>query len=73
MSDICVNKVLVDGGAAISLLRERMLTKVEKYFDDLVPTNILVTDYSDVSTPAKGLMTLQVQMGSSHRNTIFCV
>ncbi|RYR59322.1 hypothetical protein Ahy_A05g025191 [Arachis hypogaea] len=66
MSGICVNKVLVDGGAMISLLPERMLTKVGKHFDDLVPTNILVTDYSGVSTPAKGLVTLQVQVGSSH-------
>ncbi|RYR10002.1 hypothetical protein Ahy_B05g078449 [Arachis hypogaea] len=73
MSGICVNKVLVDGGVVISLLPERMLTKVGKYFDDLVPINISVTDYNGVLTHAKGLVTLQVQVGSSHRNTIFVV
>ncbi|RYR18775.1 hypothetical protein Ahy_B03g063389 [Arachis hypogaea] len=46
MSGIIVNKVLVDGGAAISLLLERMLMKVGKHPDDLIPTNISVTDYS---------------------------
>ncbi|RYR31847.1 hypothetical protein Ahy_B01g056774 [Arachis hypogaea] len=60
MSGICVNKILVDGEATISLLPERMLIKVGKHFDDLIPTNILVTDYSSILTPAKGLATLRV-------------
>ncbi|RYR07520.1 hypothetical protein Ahy_B05g074889 [Arachis hypogaea] len=47
MSGICVNKVLVDGGAAISLLPERMLTKVGKHSDDLIPTNLSVIDYNE--------------------------
>ncbi|RYR62860.1 hypothetical protein Ahy_A04g020616 [Arachis hypogaea] len=73
MSGIKVNKVLIDGGAAISLLLERMLMKVGKHLDDLIPTNIFVTDYSGVSTPAKGLMTLGVHVGSSDQNTVFVV
>ncbi|RYR15706.1 hypothetical protein Ahy_B04g072615 [Arachis hypogaea] len=40
LSGIKVNKVLIDGGVAISLLPERMLMKVRKHPDDLVPTNI---------------------------------
>ncbi|RYR29535.1 hypothetical protein Ahy_B01g053947 [Arachis hypogaea] len=48
MSGICVNKVLIDGGATISLFPERMLIKVGKHFDDLIPTNISVTDYTGV-------------------------
>ncbi|RYR59675.1 hypothetical protein Ahy_A05g025593 [Arachis hypogaea] len=43
MSGIKINKVLIDGRAAISLLPERMLMKVGKHPDDLVPTNIIVT------------------------------
>ncbi|KAL1371305.1 hypothetical protein AAHE18_01G121700 [Arachis hypogaea] len=73
MSGICVNKVLVDGGAIISLFPERMLMKVRKHFDDLIPINISVTDYDGVWTPAKGLVTLQVQVGSSSRTTVFVV
>ncbi|RYR09267.1 hypothetical protein Ahy_B05g077457 [Arachis hypogaea] len=46
LSGIKVNKVLIDGSAAISLLPERMLIKVGKHPDDLVPTNIVVTDFS---------------------------
>ncbi|RYR09583.1 hypothetical protein Ahy_B05g077951 [Arachis hypogaea] len=73
MSSICVNKMLIDGGAVVSLLPKRMIIKVEKYFDDLIPTNISVTDYSGVSTPANCLVTLQVKVGSSSRTTIFVV
>ncbi|RYR78139.1 hypothetical protein Ahy_A01g002877 [Arachis hypogaea] len=40
-----INKVLIDGEEAISLLPERMLRKVEKYPDDLVPINIVVMDF----------------------------
>ncbi|RYR41730.1 hypothetical protein Ahy_A08g038143 [Arachis hypogaea] len=45
MSGIKDNKVLVDGGATINLLPERMLMKVGKHPDDLILTNISVTDY----------------------------
>ncbi|KAL1356731.1 hypothetical protein AAHE18_05G205600 [Arachis hypogaea] len=68
-----INKVLIDGGAAISLLLERMLEKVGKHPDDLVPTNIVVTDFSGTSTPAKGLVTLTVKVGSSERHSVFVV
>ncbi|RYR42770.1 hypothetical protein Ahy_A08g039213 [Arachis hypogaea] len=55
MSGIKVNKVLIDGGAAISLLSKKTLMKIGKHPDDLVPTNIAVTDFSGASIPAKGL------------------
>ncbi|RYR20700.1 hypothetical protein Ahy_B03g065921 [Arachis hypogaea] len=44
LSGIKINKVLIDGRAAISLLPERMLMKVEKHLNDLVPTNIASLD-----------------------------
>ncbi|XP_072073852.1 uncharacterized protein [Arachis hypogaea] len=68
-----INKVLIDGGAAISLLLERMLGKIGKHPNDLVPTNIVVTDFSRASTPAKGLVTLTVKVGSSERHSVFVV
>ncbi|KAL1352284.1 hypothetical protein AAHE18_06G155500 [Arachis hypogaea] len=73
LSGIKVNKVLIDGGVAISLLPERMLMKVGKHPNDLVPTNIAVTEFSSSSTPTKGLVTLGVKAGLSERNTIFVV
>ncbi|XP_072087185.1 uncharacterized protein [Arachis hypogaea] len=72
LSGIKVNKVLIDGGAAISLLPERMLIKVGKHPDHLVPTNISVTDFSGAST-ARVLVTLTVKVGLSERNTVFVV
>ncbi|RYR07763.1 hypothetical protein Ahy_B05g075193 [Arachis hypogaea] len=73
MSRIKVNKVLIDGGASISLLPEKMLMNVGKHPDDLIPTNISVTDLVVHQPPAKGLVTLGVKVGSSDRNTIFVV
>ncbi|RYR09584.1 hypothetical protein Ahy_B05g077955 [Arachis hypogaea] len=40
LSGIKVNKILIDGGDAISLGPERMLIKVGKHPEDLVPINI---------------------------------
>ncbi|XP_072087277.1 uncharacterized protein [Arachis hypogaea] len=57
----------------INLQFQVTLETVGKHFDDLIPTNISVTDYGGVSTPAKGLIALQVQVGSSSRTTIFVV
>ncbi|RYR77859.1 hypothetical protein Ahy_A01g002521 [Arachis hypogaea] len=51
-----INKVLIDGGTAISLLPERMFGKVGKHPDDFVPTNIAVADFSGTSTPARGVL-----------------
>ncbi|RYQ83895.1 hypothetical protein Ahy_B10g102775 [Arachis hypogaea] len=50
-----INKVLIDGGAAISLLPERMLGKIGKHPDDLVPTNIAVTNFSGCYLTSEGL------------------
>ncbi|RYQ88931.1 hypothetical protein Ahy_B09g095833 [Arachis hypogaea] len=68
-----INKVLIDGGAAISLLPERMLGKVGKHVSELVPTNIAVTNFSGDSTTAIGLVTLIVKVGSSERHSVFVV
>ncbi|XP_015953779.1 uncharacterized protein LOC107478145 [Arachis duranensis] len=65
-----INKVLIDDGVAISLLLEMMLGK---YFAKLVPTNIAVIDFSGNYTPAKGLVTLTVKVGSSERHSVFVV
>ncbi|RYQ97165.1 hypothetical protein Ahy_B08g093174 [Arachis hypogaea] len=73
LSGIKVNNILIDGGAAISLLPERMLIKVGKHPNDLIPRNIAVTDFNGTSTPARGLVTLTVKVGSSERNTVFVV
>ncbi|RYQ92526.1 hypothetical protein Ahy_B09g098753 [Arachis hypogaea] len=68
-----INKVLINGGAAISLLPERMLEKVGKHVNELVPTNIAVTDFSGNFMPVRRLVTLTVKVGSSERHSMFVV
>ncbi|RYR04782.1 hypothetical protein Ahy_B06g084558 [Arachis hypogaea] len=69
---IKVNKVLIDSGVAISLLPERMLMKVGKHPDDLVPTNIVVMDFSGASMYNLKLKSLNVDRTLNSYNCEGC-
>ncbi|MCI37438.1 hypothetical protein A2U01_0058662, partial [Trifolium medium] len=45
INDVGVNKVLIDGGAAVNLMPEFMLNKIGKYSSDLHPHNIVLSNY----------------------------
>jgi hypothetical protein len=40
-----VNKVLIDGGAAVNLMPQSMLPKIGKYDSDLSAHNIVLSNY----------------------------
>nr|KYP33742.1 hypothetical protein KK1_045381 [Cajanus cajan] len=68
-----VNKVLVDGGAAINILPKTMLKRFGKTTTDLRPHNILISDYAGKSSQPEGMILLDVQIGSVKRTTMFIV
>nr|KYP34103.1 hypothetical protein KK1_044978 [Cajanus cajan] len=68
-----VNKVLVDGGAAINILPRTMLKRFGKTIADLKPHNILISDYAGKSSQPEGMILLDVQIGSVKRKTMFIV
>nr|KYP40039.1 hypothetical protein KK1_038621 [Cajanus cajan] len=68
-----VNKVLVDGGAAVNILPRTMLKRFGKSMADLKPHNILISDYAGKSSHPEGMILLDVQIGSVKRTTMFVV
>nr|KYP69520.1 hypothetical protein KK1_008711 [Cajanus cajan] len=68
-----VNKVLVDGGAAINILPQTLLKRFGKALADLKPHNILISDYAGKSSQPEGMILLNVQIGSVRTTTMFIV
>nr|KYP31494.1 hypothetical protein KK1_048163 [Cajanus cajan] len=68
-----VNKVLVDGGAAINILPQTLLKHFGKTLADLKPHNILIYDYARKSSQPEGMILLNVKIGSVRRTTMFIV
>nr|KYP38587.1 hypothetical protein KK1_040155 [Cajanus cajan] len=64
-----VNKVLVDGGAAINILPQTLLKRFGKTLADLKPHNILISDYAGKSSQPEGMILLNVQIGNVRRTT----
>nr|KYP33636.1 hypothetical protein KK1_045501 [Cajanus cajan] len=68
-----VNKVLVDGGAAINILPQTILKCFGKTLAYLKPHNILISDYAGKSSQLEGMILLDAQIGSVKRTTMFIV
>lgn len=67
------NRVLVDEGAAINIVPRAILKRLGKYITNLILTNMVVTDFSDKVALTVGVITLDVQVGSVQRSTLFVV
>ncbi|XLS48632.1 hypothetical protein HN51_022990, partial [Arachis hypogaea] len=46
MEGLVINRILVDGGAAINLLPESMMSLFQKIVKDLIKTNMAVIEFS---------------------------
>ena len=68
-----VNRVLVDGGAFINLLPESMLIKFGKTVEHLMKANIVVTDFIGKTSISKGMIMLNVRVGTIDRIIPFVV
>ncbi|XP_020203117.1 uncharacterized protein LOC109788722 [Cajanus cajan] len=68
-----VNKVLVDGGAAVNILSRTMQKRFGKITADFKPHNILISDYAGKSSQLEGMILLDVQIKSVKRTTMFIV
>ena len=68
-----VNCALVDGGATINLVLKSMLGKLGKRLKDLVQTNIDVTNCNGKTFAIKGMVLLNIRVGSIDRSNMFVV
>src|ERR1044072_8350988 len=73
VEDIGVNKVLIDGGAAIDLMPSMLLSKLCKSTDDLKPHNMVLSDFGGKTSKALGVILLNVHVGTVQRPTLFVV
>ncbi|XP_045802327.1 uncharacterized protein LOC123895902 [Trifolium pratense] len=73
VNNVGVNKVLIDGGAAVNLMPEFMITKIGKFSTDLHPHNIVLSNYEGETGFSLGAIQVDVAVGSTVRPTLFLV
>ena len=73
VNGIPVAKVLIDNGAAINTIPSRMIKKFAKTENDLIPTEVILTSFNGGVTSAKGVMPLDVTVGTITKTTVFFV
>jgi len=73
VDDIRVNKVLVDGGAAVNLMRQYLLKRIGKCDVDLKPHNVVFSNYEGKTGFSLGALQVSLIVGSVTRPTILMV
>jgi hypothetical protein len=73
VEDVGINKVLIDGGAAINLMPSALLKKIGKSVSDLRPHNMVLSDFEGKTTKSLGVILLSVRVGTVTRPTLFVV
>lgn len=68
-----VNKVLVDGGAAINLMPGFMLKKLGKTEADLISHDMVLSDYEGKTGSSLEAIMLNITVGTVARSTLFIV
>ena len=59
-----MGKMLVDGGAAVNIMPMTTLRKLGKTADDLTKTNMMLRDYGGGTSEAKGVLNVELTIGS---------
>jgi hypothetical protein len=73
VNDVGINKVLIDGGAAVNLMPEFLLSKIGKFSSDLHPHNIVLSNYEGETGFSLGAIQVEIVVGSTVRSTLFLV
>jgi hypothetical protein len=74
IDNIGVNKVLIDGGAAVNLMPHSMLRKIGKFDTNMSPHNIVLSNYYDGKISfSMGAIQVDVVVGSTFRPTLLMV
>jgi hypothetical protein len=62
-----VTRMLVDGGAAVSLMPYTILGKIGKSNEDLTQTNMMMVDFEGNGSPAQGAICVELIIGTDRR------
>ncbi|KEH15977.1 hypothetical protein MTR_0401s0010 [Medicago truncatula] len=73
INNIGVNKVLLDGGAAVNLLPQSLLKKISLSKSDLKPHNVALSNYEGRSGSSFGAFEVDLVVGTIKTTTLFLV
>lgn len=68
-----MGKMLVDGGAAVNIMPMTTFRKLGKNVDDLTKTNMILRDYGGGTSAAKGVLNVELTIGSKTLPVTFFV
>ncbi|KAM0978138.1 hypothetical protein ACFX2C_014143 [Malus domestica] len=66
-------RVLIDGGAAVNVLPAKQMKKMGRGVEDLIPTDLTVSNFSGAITKTHGILPLEVKLGSKQIMLAFFV
>lgn len=64
---------MIDNRAVVNILPSRVMKVLNKTEDDLIPTEVTVGNFVGGCSPATGVISLQLQIGTRKMNTTFFV
>ena len=73
VGQVGVNKVLVDGGAAVNLMPQFMLKKIGMFDTDVKPHNMVLSNYEGKIGQTLGVIQVDLTVGSITGPTMFMV
>uniref|UniRef100_A0A0A9CRF3 Peptidase A2 domain-containing protein n=1 Tax=Arundo donax TaxID=35708 RepID=A0A0A9CRF3_ARUDO len=68
-----MSKMLVDGGAAVNIMPMTTFRKLGKTADELIKTNMILRDYGGGTSEAKGVLNVELTIGSKTLPVTFFV
>jgi hypothetical protein len=68
-----VNKILVDVGAAVNIMPYSVLRRLGRSAEDLIKTNIMLSNFNGQASKAQGVLNLDLTMGSKTIPTSFFI
>src|SRR4051812_18107243 len=73
IENVGINKVLVDGGAAVNLMPQYMLKRIGMFDTDIRPHNMVLSNYEGKIGQTLGVVQVNLTVGSVTRPTMFMV
>jgi predicted aspartyl protease len=68
-----VNKILVDTGAAVNIMPYSVLHRLGRFAEDLIKTNITLSDFNGHLSEAQGVLNVDLTVGSKIVPTSFFI
>jgi hypothetical protein len=68
-----VNKMLVDTGEAVNIMPYSVLRRLGRSAEDLIKTNIALSDFNGQASEAQGVLNMDLTMGSKIAPTSFFI